>query len=137
MLSFHLIIMVIIYLCIYVIEEKYWMHHEFACHPCAEPILVFSISFRFWWMCCRSEDCYYLLKYSWENFKILKHTTWWFDICVHYERGNHVNICKLVLSHLWLAFMLFKFPLRNKELKEFLKGKLMKEGKKLGTTYKK
>ena len=31
------------------------MLHEFACHPCAGAMLIFSVSFQFQYMCCRSE----------------------------------------------------------------------------------
>ena len=35
--------------------KKYGTLHEFACHPCAGAMLIFSVSFQFQYMCCRSE----------------------------------------------------------------------------------
>ena len=29
------------------ISQKYGMLHEFACHPCAGAMLIFSVSFQF------------------------------------------------------------------------------------------
>ena len=31
------------------------MLHEFVCHPCTGAMLIFSVSFQFQYMCCRSE----------------------------------------------------------------------------------
>ena len=35
--------------------KKYGKLQEFACHPCAGAMLIFSLSFQFWYMCCLSE----------------------------------------------------------------------------------
>ena len=35
--------------------EKYGTLHEFACHPCAGAMLIFSVSFQFQYMYCRSK----------------------------------------------------------------------------------
>ena len=35
--------------------QKYGTLHECACHPCAEAMQIFSVSFQFWYMCCQSE----------------------------------------------------------------------------------
>ena len=35
---------------------KIWnVSHEFACHPCAGAMLIFSVSFQYYHMCCQSE----------------------------------------------------------------------------------
>ena len=36
-------------------DEKYGTLHEFACHPCAGAMLIFSVSFQFYYMYRRSE----------------------------------------------------------------------------------
>ena len=35
--------------------KKYGTLHEFACHPCAGAMLIFSVSFQFQYMYCRSK----------------------------------------------------------------------------------
>lgn len=34
---------------------KFRTLHEFACHPCAGAMLIFSVSIQFYYTCCRSE----------------------------------------------------------------------------------
>ena len=35
--------------------EKCGLLHEFACHPCAGAMLIFSVSFQFSCLCCQGE----------------------------------------------------------------------------------
>ena len=43
---------------IHYMEKKYGTLHEFACHPCAGAMLIFSVSFQFQYMYRRSEYNY-------------------------------------------------------------------------------
>ena len=47
------------------------MLHEFACHPCTGAMLIFSVSFQFQYMCCRSEHAQMFLSEHAQMFLIL------------------------------------------------------------------
>ena len=41
-------------------EKKYGTLHDFACHPCAGAMLIFSVSFQFYYMSHRSGTSFFL-----------------------------------------------------------------------------
>ena len=57
----------ILFYFIYLFIFKYGTLHEFACHPCAGAMLIFSVSFQFQYMCCRSEHSYFILILHFRN----------------------------------------------------------------------
>ena len=48
---------------------KYGTLHEFACHPCAGATLIFSVSFQFQYMRCRSEHGRWILN-QWTTWEV-------------------------------------------------------------------
>ena len=73
-----------VYLCLFFLFciygcQKYGTLHEFACHPCPGVILIFSVSFQFQYMCCRSEHSFYLRKErKWKKYKCKIHICFYF-----------------------------------------------------------
>ena len=56
-------------------SKKYGTLHEFACHPCAGAMLIFSVSFQFSYMCCRSEHPHLVSSASPARYQIKVHSS--------------------------------------------------------------
>ena len=69
---------------------KYGTLHDFACHPCAGAMLIFSVSFQFQYMYCRSST------FAEVNFRPFVQK------CIRHQSGFHYDFPSRIASHSFL-----------------------------------